>query len=155
MLLIAVLAVLVGANTVLCRYLNAIYAQRNGLNMGTLINYITGLVTALMVLLVFGDPMAPQPVGALTFRTVMMFLGGALGVAMIQILIYITPRMPAFWGTVMIFISQLGAGLVLDYTLSGTFSLGKLLGGLMVLLGLWHYAWVGKRSGGEASAAKA
>ena len=35
-------AILVGANTVLCRYLNAMYAKRNGLSMGTLINYITG-----------------------------------------------------------------------------------------------------------------
>ncbi|MDD3213517.1 MAG: DMT family transporter, partial [Eubacteriales bacterium] len=133
--MIAFLAVLVGANTVLCRYLNAIYAKRNGLSMGTLINYITGLATALLVLLVFGDPMAVQPIGALSLRKIMMFLGGAVGVVMIQILIYITPRMPAFLGTMMIFISQLGAGLALDYAFTGTLSLSKLLGGILVLLG--------------------
>ena len=145
-------AILVGANTVLCRYLNSMYARRNGLSMGTLINYITGLTASLVVLLIVGDPAAVQTVGVLDFRKVMMFLGGAFGVALVQILIYITPRMPAFLGTVLVFISQLGAGLLLDYWMTGTFSLGKFIGGAMVLLGLAHYAWVGRKAAASGSA---
>ena len=140
------IAALVGANTVVCRYLNAIYARHNGLPMGTLINYVIGLGTALLVLLVMGDSAAIQPIGALTFSTVTMFLGGAVGVVMIQILIHITPRMPAFLATLLIFLSQLGMGLLLDFLITGDFSAGKFIGGLMVLLGLCHYAWVGRHT---------
>ena len=139
------IAALVGANTVVCRYLNTLYAKHNGLPMGTLANYVTGLLTSLVVLLVMGEPASAQPLSQITFRTVAMFLGGAVGVGMIQISIYITPRMPAFLATLLIFLSQLGVGLALDFVLTGDFSLGKLLGGLMVLLGLCHYTWVDRR----------
>lgn len=144
-------AALVGANTVVCRYLNTLYARRNGLPMGTLANYVMGLLAALLVLLVMGEPMAAKPVEALTFRTAAMFLGGAVGVGLIQVSIYITPRMPAFVSTLLIFVSQLGTGLLLDYLLTGAFSVTKLLGGLLVMLGLWHYGWVSRRA--EAHAA--
>ncbi len=140
------IAALVGANTVLCRYMNAIYARHNGLPMSTLANYVTGLCTALLALLIMGDPSAVQPVGALTFRTVTMFLGGAVGVGLVQILVYITPRLPAFLSTILVFISQLGTGLLFDFWLTGAFSPGKIAGGVLVMLGLWHYAWVWKRA---------
>lgn len=139
------IAALVGANTVISRYLNTIFARHNGLTMGNLANYVTGLTTALLALWVIGEPWSIQPVGVLTFRTVMMFLGGAVGVVIIQLFIYITPRMPAFLATLLLFLSQLGMGLVLDGMISGEISLGKLLGGLMVLLGLMHYALTGRR----------
>ncbi len=142
---------LVGANTVVCRYLNALYARRNGLPMGTLANYVTGLVTALLVLLVMGEPAAIKPLGALTFRTVAMFLGGALGVGLIQTTIYITPRLPAFLSTLLIFVSQLGTGLLLDFLLTGSFTVAKLLGGLLVMLGLWHYGFVDRRAAAKAN----
>ena len=143
--MLLLIPVLVGANTVVCRYLNAIYAKHNSLPMGTLANYVTGLATALAVLLAMGEPVSFQPIAQVTFRTVAMFLGGAVGVGLIQLSIYITPRMPAFLATLLIFLSQLGVGLVLDFALTGLFSPGKLWGGLIVLLGLCHYAWVGKR----------
>ncbi|MEA4997859.1 MAG: DMT family transporter [Candidatus Limiplasma sp.] len=140
------IAALVGANTVICRYLNAIYARHNGLSMSTLANYVTGLATALLALLVLGDPSPIQPVESLTFRTVTMFLGGAVGVGLVQISIHITPRLPAFLATLLIFLSQLGSGLLIDFWMTGAFSIGKVVGGALVLMGLSHYAWVGKRS---------
>ena len=139
------IAALVGANTVICRYLNAIYARHNGLSMGTLANYVTGLATALLALLVLGDPTPVRAVESLTFRTVTMFLGGAVGVGVVQISIHITPRLPAFLSTMLIFLSQLGSGLLIDYWMTGVFSASKAVGGALVLLGLSHYAWVGRR----------
>ncbi len=146
MLIIVILIMLVGANTVLCRYLNAYSDRYNGLSMSTLANYVTGLATAFAVLLIFGDSTAVLSVGALSFRKVMMFLGGFFGVALVELCIYITPRLPAFLGTVLIFVSQLAAGLAIDYILSGSISVGKMLGGALVLLGLAHYTWVGRRT---------
>lgn len=153
MIWVVILTVLIGANTVLCRYLNARFAKQNSLNMGTLMNYLTGLTTSLIALFIFGGSAAVIPVGTPTFRTVMMFLGGMVGVIMVEIFIYVTPRLPAFLGTILIFVSQLGVGLVLDFVVSGAFSPGKLIGGLMVLAGLAHYAWINARKAATERAA--
>ena len=140
------IAALTGANTVICRYLNAAFARHNGLSMGTLANYATGLITSLVVLLCMGEAIGFAPLQTAGLRTVMMFLGGAVGVAVVQLLIYVTPRMPALLSSMLLFVSQLGAGIVLDAVLTGAFSRGKLIGGLMVLAGLWHYQWVARRA---------
>ena len=50
------IAAFAGANTVLTRYLNAAYAKRNGIQMSTLNNYVTGLMTSLLVRLFMGEP---------------------------------------------------------------------------------------------------
>jgi bacterial/archaeal transporter family-2 protein len=145
MVWIAVYVVFIGGITVVCRYLNTRFASYNGLSMGTLANYVSGLTVSLLAWLVFGDSSVIKPLGAVSFQTTIMFFGGAFGVVMVTMFIYVTPRLPAFLGTILMVVSQLGFGLVLDLFLSGTFSLGKTLGALMVLLGLGHYAWVNAR----------
>ena len=138
------IAVFVGMNTVVSRYLNATFARHNGVAMGTLANYATGLATALVLLWLVGEPLTAQPLGPLTFRTAAMFLGGAVGMVMVQMTICFTPRLPAFLATLLVFVSQLTTGLLLDCLLTGRFSLSKLLGAMLVLTGLCHYAWVGR-----------
>ena len=99
-----------------------------------------------------GGTLRQQSVGGFDSFNPFIPKGNAVGVGLIQISIYITPRMPAFWATLLIFLSQLGTGLVLDFALTGAFGVTKLLGGLLVLLGLCHYAWVGRRDARNASA---
>ncbi|MDD3411617.1 MAG: DMT family transporter [Eubacteriales bacterium] len=146
-MLMIFLAILVGANTVVSRYLNAQNAAHNGLSMSTLCNYVTGLAASLIVLLISRENavLAPQNIGAL--RTVMMWLGGAVGVACVYICMYIVPRMPAFQSTLLLFVGQLGAALLLDYAFLGEFSVGRLLGVALVLAGLCHYQWVSRKTG--------
>ena len=139
------LAVFTGANIVLCRFLNSSSAQKNGLNMSTLMNYITGLITAVLVLWLSGEGggFRFQWSGLATFA---IYTGGVSGVITILLSSHLTPRLPAFLLTVLIFLAQLFAAFLLDYWLSGTFSIGKLVGGLLVLLGVWHYNWVHRKS---------
>lgn len=145
-------AILAGANIVLCRFLNSGNAMKNGLSMSTLMNYITGLVTSCIVLWISGEA-APQGLPAFEITSILMYLGGTVGVVTILLSNYLTPRMPAFLQTLLIFIAQLLTALLLDYLLIGSFSLGKLLGGLLVLAGLWHYQMVHRRN--DAAAIKA
>lgn len=137
------IAVLTGANIALCRFLNAGYAAKNGLNMSTLMNYITGLITALVVLWISGEAFG-LTLGGPSPANPFIYLGGAVGVLSWLLSNYLTPKLPAFLLTLLIFVSQLLTALLLDYLLSGLFSPGKLLGGLIVLLGLWHYQRVHK-----------
>lgn len=138
------LAILTGVNIVVARFLNAGSAQRSTLSMSTLLNYVTGLVTSLVALWLSGEVLGLAAGESAPFYP-LMYLGGAFGVAAVLLSNYLTPRLPAFLLTLLIFVAQLLTGLVLDYVLLGDFSLGKLLGGVFVLLGLWHYQSVHRR----------
>ena len=142
--MVVLLTVLSGMNTVLTRQLNAECGVRNGLTMSTLLNYATGLVTSLLVLLVMGRPAAAAsaPEG---FRAVLMFLGGAVGVLVIFLCNYLTPRMPALMLTLLFFVAQLATAILLDVWLKGAFSPGQLAGGALVMLGLLFYQSVEKK----------
>ena len=141
---ISLIAVLSGANIVLCRFLNSGSAKKNGLHMSTLMNYITGLCTSMVVFWIVKEAggFSVQWQG---ISTVAIYTGGVAGVITILLSNYLTPRLPAFLLTLLIFVAQLLTALLIDYWLLGTFSFGKLAGGLLVLAGLWHYQWVHKK----------
>lgn len=151
-MMIILIAIFTGANIVLCRFLNAGSSEKNGLNMSTLMNYITGLLTSLLVLWFSGE------VGGFRLEwngvsSLVIYAGGTVGMITILLSNYLTPRLPAFLLTLLIFVSQLLTALLLDFFLTGFFSMGKLVGGLLVLIGLLHYQWVHRRyasSGREA-----
>ena len=147
MALMSFLAVFTGANVVLCRFLNAGSAQKNGLSMSTLMNYITGLATSLLVLWFSGEKQDFHFQWA-GFSTFAIFTGGLSGVITVLLSNYLTPRCPAFLLTLLIFLAQLFTAFLLDFWLSGVFSIGKLGGGIFVLLGLWHYQWVNRQQAG-------
>lgn len=139
------LAVATGSNIVLCRFLNAGSAEKNGLSMSTLMNYITGLIMSTVVFCLAGET------GSFSLQwngvtSIIIYTGGAVGVITILLSNYLTPRLPAFLFTLLLFVSQLLTALLLDYWLDGVFSPGKLVGGLLTLAGLWHYQWVHRHS---------
>ncbi len=148
--MMVLVSILAGVNIVVCRFLNSGSAERNGLSMSTLMNYITGLTTAFAVLWIMREPgsFALKPFDS---TTVFFYLGGTVGVITILLSNYLAPRLPAFLMTLLIFVAQLLTALALDYGLTGQFSLGKLLGGLLVLVGLWHYQWVHKQQNKQQS----
>lgn len=143
-------AILTGVNIVLSRMLNAGCAKHNSVNLSTLLNYLTGLVTSLLVLWLVGEAGGFHPTGE-NAGQVWIYLGGAVGVATVVLSNYLVPKLPAFLLTLLVFLAQLLAGLALDYALSGAFSLGKLLGGLLILLGLWHYQQVHRQAAKDVS----
>lgn len=51
-----------------------------------------------------------------------------------------------FYLTLLLFVGQLFGGMLLDYLVSGDFSLQKVVGGLLVLVGLSYNLWVDSRS---------
>ena len=137
------LATLAGVNIVFTRFLNAECAKKNSLSVGTLFNYITGLLTSIIVLILSGEPGGFRS-DLQTSASLFIYLGGTVGVMTLLLSNYLTPRLPAFLLTLLIFISQLLTALLLDFVITGELSMGKLIGGLLVFVGLWHYGWVHK-----------
>jgi transporter family-2 protein len=73
------------------------------------------------------------------------FGGGLLGVIVIVLSSYITPKISAFYFTIIMFIGQLFAGIAIDYFNLNLLSPGKLIGGILVLVGLAFNQYIDNR----------
>lgn len=138
--MIAVISVLFsGFTIVLARMCNARLAQQCGVHYSSLMNYVTGLIGSLVVFLLMGaatNATFPVHGGSIT-----MYLGGALGLVSVYMLNTITHKLPATQLTLLIFVGQLFSGLLLDYFATHKFSMGTLVGGVLVLAGLAVNIW--------------
>lgn len=142
---LAILFALLSGLTIVCaRTLNGQLARRQGAMRATVMNYITGLCTSVlvMVLLGRGEPLWTSP--ALS-ENWFMYLGGCFGVGLVTLLNVIVPRLPAFAFTLLQFLGQMVGSLTIDAILTGTFSVRNLLGGVLVGIGLMLDAWLRRR----------
>ena len=147
-MVIAVISVLFsGITIVLARMLNARLAQQCGTPYSTLMNYVTGLIGSLIVFFVAGATITaafPVPGGS-----ILMYLGGVLGLVSVYTLNHITHKLPATQLTLLIFVGQLFSGLLLDYFATRKFSPGTMIGGLLVLAGLIVNVFSGRKESGQ------
>lgn len=128
----AVVSFLSGYTMVAARMANAELANRSGVGYSTVMNYITGLTTSFIVFAALGfklDTSFPAP------AHFSVYLGGALGAAGIFLCNVVTPKLPILQMSVIVFVGQLFSGMALD-ALLGRFSVGTLIGGALVAVGL-------------------
>ncbi|WP_035796514.1 DMT family transporter [Clostridium akagii] len=137
------ISILSGASIVLARILNSKLAELIGIMQGTFFNYVTGLFLSFIFLLFSNESLLainlhPIPIWA--------YLGGVTGILVITLSSYITPKISAFYLTLIIFIGQIFTGIIIDYFTLNNLSIGKILGGLLVLAGLIFNLIVDKTS---------
>ena len=134
-MLYILMALSAGALIVIGRVINSNLAIKIGIFKGAVINYIVGLIFAaayLVVEMFLFDP-AKANLAVLPWWA---WLGGLTGVMVIVLSNYITPKISSFAQTLLVFIGQLFAGVIIDYFSSGSVSIGKIIGGALVLAGL-------------------
>ncbi|KFN02543.1 DMT family transporter [Bacillus clarus] len=131
------IAILVGVSIVVARIINANLATKIGIWEGTFYNYITGLFFSTLFLIFSTDSLY---ISSYTLQSIpfAVYLGGLVGVIVIALSNYITPKISAFYLTLLIFIGQLFMGTVIDFFMSNELSPGKIIGGVLVLLGLTY-----------------
>lgn len=130
-----ILAILSGVTIVVSRMTNAKLGKELSVYQSTFYNYVIGFIGSVLVLFIVRENYKFEPMFD-GIRFYAMFFGGILGVIAISISNYITPRISAFSLTIIIFVSQLFSGVILDYFLYSEFSAGKVIGGALVLAGL-------------------
>ncbi|MBU3112444.1 DMT family transporter [Clostridium lacusfryxellense] len=74
-----------------------------------------------------------------------IFLGGVLGVIVVSSSSIVIPKIPTIYTTLLIFIGQLFTGIIIDYFRDGFISKGKIIGGLLILLGIIYNSNVDKK----------
>jgi len=124
-----------GVITVISRTLNAKLADNTSARISTFFNYAVGLAGASAVCLLLGRS-EPVYSGLVVSPDFYLYLGGTLGVCMILISNMIVTKVPAFYLSLLLFIGQVFAGIVIDALIMRSFSMPILIGGLLVTAGL-------------------
>ena len=125
-------ALLAGVSIVLSRSVNALLAEKTG----ALSNYASGLLASLAFLLLFAPHISPALPQLMKNGNAILLMGGVIGVINIIILNRIVTRIPPLQLTLIVFVAQLASGMLLDYFLLDLFSMRKLIGCSIVVIGL-------------------
>jgi len=141
----AVLLLLAGGVTVvITRALNGQITERVGVMQATLYNYIMGLVTAILVMLLIGRK-EPIWMGTPLPTNPLLYIGGLLGVAVVVLENSSVHRVSAVYMTFLQFLGQVAAGIVVDTMLNGGIVWRNVAGGICIALGLLLNAFIEQR----------
>ncbi|MDF2593263.1 MAG: putative rane protein [Clostridia bacterium] len=143
MLIAIVVAITAGASIVIARNVNSILAEKDGLLTSTFFNYATGFSLSAVFLLISSESIK-QSYDLMGTVPLWAYLGGLFGVAVVAISNIVTSKISAFYMSLIIFVGQLFTGIIIDYFALGILSIGKVLGGLLVVAGLIYNLYVDK-----------
>ncbi len=135
------LAIISGVFVILSMITNANLAKRVGVFQSALVNYSTGLIGTSVLMLLFGN-MGDLSLSFLKTIPVWAYGGGLVGAMIVASSNVVIPKIPALYTTLLFFAGQIIAGLTIDYFKFGTVGNMKLLGGLLVLIGMLYNIYV-------------
>lgn len=131
-----ILAFASGITIVFGRTLNAKLTSYTNLRYSTLYNYIIGIIGSILIVLLTKTTL-PENLPTFKISDIFIYLGGALGVVMVTASSYLTSKLSSIVFTLLLFLASLFTGIAIDYFISGDYSNGKVIGGLIILVGLW------------------
>lgn len=134
-MLYVVAAIISGIAIVIARIVNFKLADKIGIFQGTFFNNLIGLIFSILIFFISGNIISSGHIG-FTNGNILIYLGGFLGVIVVSLSSYMTPKLSAFYFTLFVFIGQLFTAIFIDYIMLDIFSIGKTVGGILVLSGL-------------------
>ena len=139
------IAILAGVSVVISRIFNSIIADEIGTLQGTFINYLTGLVAAFILFILSKEYLN---IGNINYSNIPFYsyLGGAIGILVVLLSNYTTPKVSNFSLSLLVFKGQLSIGILIDYYSYSTVSIGKIIGGILILLGLSYNMIIDKKT---------
>lgn len=135
MFIYILVAILSGISIVVSRIINARLGDKIGVFQSTFYNFLTGLLFSMIILFISKENLNISA-DTLTSTPILAYLGGLVGVTSITLSNYIAPKISAFYMALLIFIGQLFTGILIDYLTLNQISIGKIIGGIIVCIGL-------------------
>ncbi|SHI98799.1 Uncharacterized membrane protein YdcZ, DUF606 family [Clostridium cavendishii DSM 21758] len=139
-----ILAVIGGILTTLSMIINSSLGKRIGVFQATLVNYFVGLVTTSIVVIFIGNKMQLS-LNDFSKMPFYIFLGGVVGVSVVYSSNRIVPKIPVVYSTLLFFIGQIVAGIIIDYILLKTVSTNKIIGAIIITIGILYNSRVDKK----------
>jgi len=128
------LSFLTGITIVINMMLNGKLAQREGMINGVIINYLMATVSSIILCAIMIKSIPSY--STISAIPLPYFLGGLIGVLTTYMFNLIVPKVPAVYVVILRFIGQMLASAVIDYIYLDIFSKGKIIGGVLFLIGL-------------------
>ena len=136
-MLMILLAVLGGVLTTLSMVVSSTLGKKIGLIQSTIIHYIGGLIGGVFILIGLGSKIAPS-IAEMSNMPFYIFLGGVIGVMVVYTSNIVIPKIPVVYSTLLMFSGQMLCAIVIDAIVMGDFSWKKLLGAIIVILGIFY-----------------
>ena len=95
-----------------------------------------GLAVSLPIMLIINGLNFPQ----IEFNWLLLFslTGGLIGFVCVVLSSHITPKIGILYVTILLFVGQLSTGVIIDGIREGTFPVGKIIGGVLIVTGLFY-----------------
>lgn len=143
MLVAIIVSLLSGFTLVTARVANAKLAEKTSALTSTFYNYVVGLLLSIIVLGLLGRN--KLPIAGIS-TNVWIYTGGLISVFVVFIQNAVAPKISTFYLTLLLFVGQLFAGIIIDSIMANQFSIGQVIGGLFVLLGFTLNLMIDKKS---------
>lgn len=128
------LSFLTGIAIVINMMLNGKLAQKEGMINGVIINYLMATISSILLCAIMLKSMPSY--STISSIPLPYFLGGFIGVLTTHMFNIIVPKVPAVYVVILRFIGQMLTSAIIDYIYLDIFSKGKVMGGLLFLIGL-------------------
>ncbi len=140
-----ILAIVTGMATMLAVIINAKLGDHIGVRQGGTINYIVGLIGSIigMVAMTQTSVLLSMDVSRVP---IYVFFGGIFGVCIIIITNIVVPNIPAVYTALLCFIGQMIAGIAIDYIFLDILSLPKVIGSLLIIVGMAYNSQLEKKT---------
>lgn len=134
MILYIFLAFFIGVNIVVNMMINGKLSQKEGMINGVIINYLMATLSSVILCAAMINSIPSYEI----IRSVPLpyFIGGFIGVLTTYIFNVLVPKVPAVYVVILRFIGQMFASAIIDYIYLDVFSKGKVIGGVLFLIGL-------------------
>ncbi len=130
-----VLSTLVGVALVMQRVANSNLSERTSLEVAVSYTYFTALVGCIAIFLMAGQG-EPIVVQGIIPTDVWLYLGGAVGVVTVYLSTICVSKVAGYSLSLLMFIGQVFAGVVIDSLLLGELSTINIVGGVVVTIGM-------------------
>ena len=147
-MLMILLAVLGGVLTTLSMVVSSTIGKKIGLIQSTIIHYIGGLIGGVLILIGLGSKVAPS-ITEMSRMPFYIFLGGIIGVIVVYTSNIVIPKIPVVYSTLLMFSGQMLCAIIIDTIVMGDFSWVKLLGAIIVVLGILYNSRVDAKENNE------
>lgn len=136
MIVAIILSILSGVTIVLSRTTNALLSEKSSTLVSTFYNYAIGMAFSALFLLILGRSEL-SIFSHSSYLPFYYYLGGFLGVAAVFFSAYLAIKISSLVMTILMFFGQISGAIILDWLLSGSIDYSNILGGILVLLGLF------------------
>lgn len=135
-----IIALGTGSLVILSMIMNSRVGDEIGVFQSVFINYALGLLVSTAILLF--NLKSLNTGGNIPWWA---YLGGVLGVTIVAISNVIIPKIPTIYTSLLIFVGQLFTGMIIDLLTHVDVSKGKIIGGILICLGLFYNLVIDKK----------